>query len=111
REDLLLQALECLLATGDAAGAAEVAAMAEGFADTARHRYVRGLLLAMGGTSDGDTTRAVELLESAWELDDDSDPTLRAGIATQIAGILVNHLRIEEVDEWVVRALESGGTS
>lgn len=109
REDLLLRALECLLAVGDATAAAELAEMTSDFADTARHRYVRGLLVAMTGSASPDA--AIELLDSAWELSDGADPSLRAGIATQMAGILVNHLRIDEVDEWVVRALDSGGTS
>jgi len=108
-EDLLLRSLECLLAVGDATGAAELAEMAEDFADTARHRYVQGLLVAMTGSAGLDD--AIELLSSAWDRSDGADPSLRAGIATQMAGILVNHLRIDEVDGWVVRALESGGTS
>lgn len=125
REDLLLRALECLLAVGDAAGADELARHAAGFGDTARHRYVRGLLLAVRGSTEVDPAEAIALLESAWELNEHEfsehelegggtsqhDPSLSAGIATQIAGLLVNHLRVDEVDEWVRRALDSGGTS
>jgi tetratricopeptide (TPR) repeat protein len=112
REDLVLRSLECLVAVGDAVGVGDLIAEVDTFADTARRRYLQASLLAISeGTADAVGT-AVTLLESAWDaLSDDDDPSLRAGIATQLATIQLNRLHFPDVDLWSRRAIDTGGTS
>lgn len=109
REDLLLQALECLLAVGDATGVAELALLAEDFEESTRLKYTRGVLLTINGSSQADLEEGLRQLEQAWTAaSEDDDPSMRAGIATQMATTFINQLRLTEIDEWAVRAVEAG---
>ncbi len=108
REDLLLRSLECLMAVGDGPAVEQLAAVAAGFERTARQRYVMGSLMVVGGQVD----EGIAELQGAWQAsDEDSDPSLRAGIAAQLAIVHLNRGVAEEVERWAARAVAAGGLS
>ncbi len=108
REDLLLRSLECLMAVGDGPAVEQLAAVAAGFDRSARQQYVMGSLLVVGGQVD----EGLAQIRAAWDaIDDDSDPSLRAGIAAQLAIVHLNLGVAGEVEQWAERAVAAGGLS
>jgi DNA-binding CsgD family transcriptional regulator len=108
RQDLLLRSLECHLALGDGPAARELAAVTATFPESARQLYSQGSIDVISGEVD----RGVEQFVRAWELTDDTtDPSLRSGIAAQLAIVSLNRGEPELVLSWGQRAAQSGGTA
>jgi DNA-binding CsgD family transcriptional regulator len=108
RQDLLLRALECQLALGDGPAARELAAVTADFPRSARQLYLQGSIDVISG----EVQQGVDRFHRAWELtDDDTDPSLRSGIASQIAIVALNRGEPDEVLRWGRHAAEAGGVA
>jgi thioredoxin-like negative regulator of GroEL len=82
RDELLLEAVDCMLLAGEVAEAAGFTSEIAGFADTARRRYVLGRLASVAGRH----AEAAQLLQGAWEGSDPvADASLRADLAELLA--------------------------
>lgn len=81
RDELLLEAVDCMLLAGEVAEAAGFTSEIAGFADTARRRYVLGRLASVAGRH----AEAAQLLQGAWE---GSDPVADASLRAHLAELL-----------------------
>ncbi|TMK39510.1 MAG: hypothetical protein E6G66_17785 [Actinobacteria bacterium] len=100
----LLDAVECLLAGGDAHAAAELGPAGSG----ARSRYLLGRLAHL----DGRLARAEEHLSAAWDLCAHApDPELATKVSTELAYLCLSHLRPEDAVVWGRRGLQAAAGS
>jgi ATP/maltotriose-dependent transcriptional regulator MalT len=106
RERYLLSALECILATGDAGSAAVLAEAVKDFEPTPRWQYLQGTLALLAGR----VLEAEEMLTTGWEaIDADTDRSVAAGIAGQLATINLRRGNAAETALWAERSLWRGG--
>ncbi|HEV2069924.1 MAG TPA: LuxR C-terminal-related transcriptional regulator, partial [Acidimicrobiales bacterium] len=101
REHFVVDAVECLLQSGDVLGARALAGPLETFTDAARSRYLLGQLAALSGRPD----EAERLLTAAWEGCPENDRMLAAKIAEELARVTMACLRAEDAITWAERAL------
>ncbi|HKN49281.1 MAG TPA: LuxR C-terminal-related transcriptional regulator, partial [Actinomycetota bacterium] len=100
----LLDAVECLLAGGDAHAAAELGPVGSG----ARSRYLLGRLAHL----DGRFARAEEHLSAAWDLCAHApDPELATKVSTELAYLCLSHLRPEDAVMWGRRGIQAAAGS
>ena len=96
----LLDAVECLLASGDAHAAAELGPVGSG----PRSRYLLGRLAHL----DGRFATAEEHLSAAWGLCAQvPDPELATKVATELACLCLTQLRPEDAVVWGRRGLQA----
>jgi DNA-binding CsgD family transcriptional regulator len=96
----LLDAMECLLASGDTDAAAELGHVGNG----ARSRYLHGRLAHL----DGQLAMAEEHLNAAWGLCAHApDPELATKVSTELAHLCLSHLRPEDAVKWGRRGLRA----
>jgi DNA-binding CsgD family transcriptional regulator/tetratricopeptide (TPR) repeat protein len=101
REQHLMSAMECRLATGDAGAATLLAEATSGFTPSPRLGYLHGALALSAGRIDD----AERVLLLAWEAaDQDTDPAVTAGIAAQLATLHLRRANADETTRWARRA-------
>ena len=105
-EQLAAEAIDCRLMTGDALDRAGEAARLRTFGATAWRAYV----LARLALVDGRLSEAEPLLTDAWRCcDAESDPSLAARIAGQLAWLYVARDRGQDAVVWSEQALDLAG--
>lgn len=108
REALVLDAVELLLAAGDAAGAARRREDVAGFANTAKRSYVLGHLAMLAG----ELAAAEDLLEDGWRrAHAAADARLAARAAGLVAQLVSLQDRFDEGIQWARRALTESDDS
>jgi DNA-binding CsgD family transcriptional regulator len=102
RKDLLLQALELLLASGDASEATLVADRLAGVADSSRRNCLLGYLALLTGRQ----REAEDRLTAAWNTHDPAlEGRLASLISEQLAYLCSIQLRVPETIEWAQRSV------
>jgi ATP/maltotriose-dependent transcriptional regulator MalT len=102
RQHLLLDALELLLASGDASEATLVADRVVGLADSPRRNCLLGHLALLTGRQ----REAEHLLAAAWNAHDPAlEPRLASLISEQLAYLCRYQLRVSEAIEWAERSI------
>lgn len=100
-DELLCDAMDCMLAAGDVASATAWADEVAALPSSARRSYLLGQVALFGGRQ-GD---AEQLLVAAWEQGGTDAGTLPAQVATMLAQLVLPQCRASDTIAWSERAL------